>query len=78
MKGSVSLLLFLSQPIHKFIAAKPSKYTQDFPAGSVVKKQPSTAGDTVSTPGLGRFQVPQSACFATGDAMGKPGHRNQE
>ena len=35
--------------IYKFTAAKPSKYTQDFPGGSVVKKRPSTAGDSFRT-----------------------------
>ena len=31
-----------------------------FPGGSVVKNPPANAGDTGSTPGLGRSLIPQS------------------
>ena len=33
---------------------------QDFPGGAVVKNPPANAGDTASSPGLGRSHMPQS------------------
>ena len=33
---------------------------QGFPGGSVVKNPPASAGNSGSTPGLGRFHMPQS------------------
>ena len=33
---------------------------RDFPGGSVVKDLPANAGDTGSSPGLGRFHMPRS------------------
>ena len=33
----------------------------DFPGGSVVKNPPANAGDTGSSPGLGRSHMPQSS-----------------
>ena len=32
----------------------------DFPGGAVVKKLPANAADTGSSPGLGRYHMPQS------------------
>ena len=32
----------------------------DFPGGAVVKNPPANAGDTGSSPGPGRFHMPQS------------------
>ena len=32
----------------------------DFPGGSVVKNPPANAGDTDSSPGLGRSHIPQN------------------
>ena len=32
----------------------------DFPGGAVVKNPPANAGDTGSSPGLGRSHMPQS------------------
>ena len=34
--------------------------TQDFPGGTMVKNPPANAGDTGSSPGLGRSHVPWS------------------
>ena len=33
---------------------------QGFPGGAVVENPPTNAGDTGSSPGLGRFHMPQS------------------
>ena len=33
---------------------------QDFPGGAVVKNPPANAGDAGSSPGPGRFHMPQS------------------
>ena len=33
---------------------------EDFPGGAVVKNLPANAGDTGSSPGLGRSHIPQS------------------
>ena len=37
-----------------------SKDQQDFPGGTVVKNPPANAGDTGSSPGLGRPHMPRS------------------
>ena len=34
--------------------------SEDFPVGAVVKNLPANAGDTGSSPGLGRFRMPRS------------------
>ena len=34
--------------------------SQDFPGGAVVKNPPASAGDTGSSPGLGRSHMPRS------------------
>ena len=34
--------------------------SRDFPGGAVVKNPPANAGDTGSSPGLGRSHMPQS------------------
>ena len=36
------------------------RYMQDFPGGTVVKNPPANAGDTGSSPGPGRYHMPQS------------------
>ena len=36
-------------------------HSWDFPGGAVVKNLPANAGDTGSSPGPGRSQVPQSS-----------------
>ena len=33
---------------------------EGFPGGTVVKNPPANAGDTVSSPGLGRSHIPRS------------------
>ena len=40
----------------------------DFPGGAVVKNLPANAGDTGSSPGLGRSHMPQSNKPATTEA----------
>ena len=37
------------------------KAARGFPGGTVVKRRPASAGDMASTPGLGRFLMPQSS-----------------
>ena len=37
-----------------------SKPAKDFPDGAVVEKTPANAGDTGSSPGLGRSHMPRS------------------
>ena len=39
---------------------KIRKNVEDFPGGSVVKNPPANAGDTASSPGLGRSHMPWS------------------
>ena len=41
------------------VAIKP-KHFRDFPGGAVVKNLPANAGDTGSSPGLGRSHMPRS------------------
>ena len=36
------------------------KIVSDFPGGTVVKNPPANAGDTGSSPGLGRSHMPRS------------------
>ena len=38
----------------------PYKIFRGFPGGAVVKNLPANAGDTGSSPGLGRSHIPQS------------------
>ena len=38
----------------------PEYKGQDFPGGAVVKNPPAKAGDTGSSPGLGRSHMPRS------------------
>ena len=37
------------------------KFGRDFPGGAVVKNPPANAGDTGSSPGLGRSHMPRSS-----------------
>ena len=39
---------------------KKKKNARDFPGGAVVKNLPAKAGDTGSSPGLGRSHMPRS------------------
>ena len=56
-------------PINYEAAGKEERYRQawssnpdswDFPGGAVVKNPPANAGDTGSSPGLGRSHMPRS------------------
>ena len=38
-----------------------NKTGRDFPGGAVVRTPPANAGDTGSSPGLGRSHMPQSS-----------------
>ena len=44
-------------PLHKAI---PLKLGEGFPGGAVVESLPANAGDTGSSPGLGRSHMPWS------------------
>ena len=44
-------------PMQKIIAESSWR---DFPGGAVVKNPPTNAGDTGSSPGLGRSHMPRS------------------
>ena len=46
------------QQVREQLVKKPS--TWGFPGGAVVKNLPANAGDTSSSPGLGRSHMPQS------------------
>ena len=41
-------------------SSKTKKYARDFPGGAVVENLPANAGDTGSSPGLGRSHMPWS------------------
>ena len=52
--------LSFGAPLHFSFLKK--KKLRDFPGGTVVKDPPANAGDTVSSPGPGRFKkIPQAA-----------------
>lgn len=55
---SVNRIYVNSQTKKHILAAIYGK--QDFPGGPVVKNVPADAGDIGSTPGTGRFHMPQS------------------
>ena len=42
------------------VEQKDGKNVKDFPGGAVVKNPPANAGDTGSSPGLGRSHLPRS------------------
>ena len=42
------------------MASDENSNMQGFPGGAVVKNPPANAGDTVSSPGLGRSHMPWS------------------
>ena len=50
--------LFVERNMNKF---KVKNYSQGFPGGAVVENLPANAGDTGSSPGLGRSHMPQGA-----------------
>ena len=50
--------IFLQIPGIFYVVLKSS--SGDFPGGTVVKNPPADAGDTGSSPGLGRSHMPQS------------------
>ena len=45
----------------KQVLSKHKIVTQGFPGGAVVENLPANAGDTGSSPGLGRSHMPQSS-----------------
>ena len=51
-------------PIHQWLEEQrilwEENSSRDFPGGSVVRNPPANAGDTGSSPGLGRSHMPQS------------------
>ena len=49
-----------TQISHELSIAGQLKYNQGFPGGAVVENLPANAGDTGSSPGLGRSQVLRS------------------
>ena len=53
---------------------------RDFPGGTVVKNLPANAGDTGSSPCLGRSRVPQllSPCATTTEARMPRAHALQQ
>ena len=59
-----------------------NKWIWDFPSGTVVKNLPANAGDTVSSPGLGRSHMPRNnwahAPQLLKPACLKPVHRNEK
>ena len=57
----IMMMLFLSSS-SRFPALKPSQkvYVRGFPGGAVVENPPANAGDTGSSPGLGRSHMPRS------------------
>ena len=78
-------------PPHQISAQMP--YPRGFPGGAVVENLPANAGDTCSSPGLGRSHVPRSnwarepqllslrvwsLCSATGEAVIVRGHRDED
>ena len=49
------------QKLREFSTTKPAlKQMLGFPGGAVVENAPANAGDTASSPGLGRSHMPQS------------------
>ena len=44
---------------HAWQPKKNKKQKEDFPGGPTVKNLPASARDTGSSPGLGRFHIPQ-------------------
>ena len=44
----------------KVVGYKINKKIVDFPGGAAVKNPPANAGNTGSSPGPGRFHMPQS------------------
>ena len=60
-------VLYLNAYIHKEVKSKINKLSfgfkkieKGFPGGAVVENLPANAGDTGSSPGLGRSHMPQS------------------
>ena len=59
MKAKIDKLDFIK--IKNFCVEKGIiKKVKDFPGGAVVKNLPANAGDTGSSPGLGRSHMPRS------------------
>ena len=53
----------LQELVNKFskvVGYKINKKIVDFPGGAAVKNPPANAGNTGSSPGPGRFHMPQS------------------
>ena len=51
---------FIYMEKQKHWVKKKKKKLRDFPGGAVVKNPPANAGDTGSSPGLGRSHMPRS------------------
>ena len=49
-----------NMPRHILIKLSKSKHKEGFPGGAVVENLPANAGDTGSSPGLGRSHMPRS------------------
>ena len=55
-----SLYFRLNSAVILKLALKKLSLFRDFPGGTVVKNPPANAGDTGSSPGLGRSHMPWS------------------
>ena len=53
-------MLLNNQRVTEEIKEEIKKYLEGFPRGAVVESLPANAGDTGSSPGLGRSHMPQS------------------
>ena len=54
------MIVKMSQDLGKRMEAKIKKMEEGFPGGAVVENLPANAGDTGSSPGLGRSHMPRS------------------
>ena len=57
-RGQVSYVLY--QMTSKYDTSYIKKENEGFPGGAVVENLPANAGDTGSSPGLGRSHMPRS------------------
>ena len=51
---------FISDSVYSSVKIKDLDTILDFPGGAVVRTLPANAGDTGSSPGLGRSHIPRS------------------
>ena len=60
-KPEINIKLFFKNNLKGFLLKQNLKsYFEGFPGGAVVENLPANAGDTGSSPGLGRSHMPQS------------------